>query len=175
MSEREKHDHDLTALARNDESATRRVSLRSGYAIETAPSGGGEVLTIYATDGQACLEIVLTPAGPIVQVRAAALRVAAEGALSLECEQFVVRAERDIRMQAGSSIVQSAGDNVETSAGGLISSEGHAQHLRARLGDVRLQANDDVELDGERILLNSPKDPRHVALDAGSSRPVEPK
>ena len=39
--------------------------------------------------------------------------------------------------------------------GGRASLEAHDVRIQARRGDVAVKANDDVRLDGERVLLNS--------------------
>jgi hypothetical protein len=48
----------------------------------------------------------------------------------------------------------SSGGSIGVRAEGDIVSEARAQIIRASAGDVRVVANDDVVMDGERIKLN---------------------
>jgi uncharacterized protein (DUF2345 family) len=139
-------------------SSSSRTELELGYALESKQGEGRGVLTLYAADGQACLEIVLTPKGPVVHLRTSALKISADEDIEMGCERLTVHAKKDIRIHAGGHLVQSADGDVGVRAGGLLATEGHAQDIRARMGDVRIAANDDVEVDGERIRLNSPKE-----------------
>src|SRR5690349_4133671 len=61
---------------------------KSGYAVAVDRTQGGEMLTIFAADGNACLEIALTPGGLVVQLRSAALKIAAAGEIELGCKQL---------------------------------------------------------------------------------------
>lgn len=134
------------------------LRLHEGYAMQLVGGSDGErkVLRLKAPDGRVCLTISLSAAGPVVELSAAALSVATEGDLTIDCERFQVNARRDMALVAGGSIAQDAGGNVTTRADGDIMTEAVAQQHRARLGNVDLIANDDVSLDGERVRLNCP-------------------
>ena len=57
-----------------------------------------------------------------------------------------------------------------------LAREAHAGRLHARRGDLELTANDNVSLDGERLLLNSPKAAVPTpALVLEELRALEPK
>lgn len=110
-----------------------------GYVLRSVENE--RAIELYAPDGQICVQITLTPDGPRVELRAVALAVHTERALSIRCRDFEVCAERDIVLRAV----------------GEIHSEAATQHHAASQGDIRVQAMHDVQLDGDRILLNSPK------------------
>ena len=129
---------------------------RSGYTVSAAAEAGGELLTLRAPDGRLCLKIVLLPEGPVVEVSAQSVRLATSGELRVDCERLAINVRKEAAIQAGELRQTIAGD-VHLRAGGAIESEADRQHLRARLGDIALAANDDVCLDGERVRLNSPK------------------
>ncbi len=127
----------------SDDNETRALALRRGYAIESADDGDErEVLRLRAPDGRICLKIILTPTGPEVEIASASLSIATDGDVNVACGRFAVDARGGIALRAG--------EDLET--------EAFAQRHRARRGDILLKANDDVQLDGERIRLNSPRD-----------------
>ncbi|MCY1060896.1 MULTISPECIES: hypothetical protein [Nannocystis] len=157
--------------------ATTSMTFRAGYSLESLAGPRGDVLSIKAPDGKIFLKISLLPEGPAVELQSVSLAVAASGDLSLDCRRLAIHAEDGVAIRTGGDLVQVAQGDVRVAAGGVIDTEGHAQHLRARRGDVQLTANDDVALDGERVRLNSPKAglrPRE-ALQAQTPGQLEPK
>ena len=107
------------------------LALHGGYGMVVADDR--KMLRLTAPDGRVCLQIVLGPDGPAVQLSAASLAIAADGDVSVDCERFHVNARQEIVTEAV------------------------AQHHRARLGGIDLVANDDVCLTGERVRLNDPR------------------
>jgi hypothetical protein len=116
-------------MSEEDEQGSK-LTLHGGYAVEALSER--KLLQLTAPDGRVCLQIALGPQGLSVQLTAAALAVATEGDVSVDCERFLVNARQEIVTEAV------------------------AQHHRARLGGIDLVANDDVSLKGERVRLNSP-------------------
>lgn len=123
------------------------VHLDHGYRLRY--SERARALELHAPDGRMCVQIVLAPEGPRIELHAASLAVRTERELAIECDRL------DIRTAAGLSL--KTGGDLDLGAAGRLRSEAFAQHHIARRGDIQLQANDDVQLDGERIRLNSPK------------------
>jgi hypothetical protein len=138
--------------ARNDAA----IVSRTGYVLGLTDDGGTDVLTVAAPDGQLCLRVVLGPLGPMVEVQAASLRLAASADIRVDCERLELNAREQMILRSG-EINTVADRDVRIRAGGLIESEAFAQNHRARLGNFELKANDDVVLDGEQIRLNSPR------------------
>ncbi len=128
--------------------------LKYGYAVRVQK---GDLIEVVAPGGELCLSIRLDAAGPIVEVRAAALKVATEGDLSLDCDRLEVKARQDISFISGGGIVQDARGDVIVRADGEIATEAEGQQLHARRGNVDIRANDDVMLEGERVKLNGPR------------------
>lgn len=120
------------------EARRRVVRLRSGRSVEVEEGDDGESLAVRAPDGRIELSVRLTDRGPVLSLRAARLVLEGEHAVDVECEDFRVRARNAL----------------DLSAGGDARVEGHGVLLESRRADVSLQANDDVRLDGERVLLN---------------------
>ncbi len=97
-------------------------------------------------DEQIRFSIRFTHDGPIVDVCAAAVEIGQVGRLSAKCDSFVVEAKDRIELKTEGTIIQSAKENTTLEAKSL--------DLKAKLGDIRLCANDDVQLLGDMILLN---------------------
>lgn len=148
------------------------LALRSGYSIQAIESPQANVVHLKAPDGRICVTIALRPEGPAVEVRAGSLAIVAEGDLRIDCGRLSIRAEEDLAIRAGRDMV--------VSAEGALTTEASSQHIKARLGEVRVQANDDVRLDGERIRLNSPPPARpapglpRVPVSPGAAPPDKP-
>lgn len=133
----------------------RDLALAEGYSA--LASKAGDRLDVKAPDGRVCLSIQMTPDGPRVEISAAALAVTATGTLSLAADTLRLDARRDLAITTG-------GD-VRIEAAGALVTRAVEQRIEATLGDVRIGANDDVRVDGERVLLNAPEAPRLRRLE----------
>ena len=159
-----------------DADATPAIaSSASGYQIRAFGDADRELVTVTAPDGRLCLSIALGADGPVVEVHAQALRFASQGLLRLDCDRLEINAARETTLRTGALVQEVAGE-VRTRAGGAVDVEAHSHRLRSRRGDIQLCANDDVSLDGERVLLNSPRPATLVAPEpVGARAPVEAK
>jgi hypothetical protein len=149
--------------------------LRLGYALRVADSASGDsVLSLQDRDGRLLMRLTLTSDGPVLEIESRSLAITSHGPLRLDCERMEINAERDVTIRA-QHLRQEVREDAALAAGGLITTEGLAQHHRARLGDMTLRANDDVCLDGERVRLNSPQPARPVPPeDLAVALPVLP-
>lgn len=129
------------------DNAGQAMALASGYAVESPDRA--RLLQIRAPDGRICLRITLLPTGPMVELSAASLAIAAEGDVRVDCQHLEIDAAKGVAIRSG--------------------------------GDVQMEANDDIFLDGERVRLNSPRTPaeeekRKRLLAAGrDGHPALPK
>jgi hypothetical protein len=154
--------------------AGQAMALASGYSVESPDRA--RLLQIRAPDGRICLRITLLPTGPMVELSAASLAIAAEGDVRVDCQRLEIDAAKGVAIRSGGDITQVAGGNVELRAEGELSAEAFAQRFEARRGDIQMEANDDIFLDGERVRLNSPRTPaeeekRKRLLAAGRDNP----
>ena len=101
-----------------------------------------------APDGPLCLTIRLGKDGAAVEIHGAELHLHTQKKLRLEGEHVEVVAHKSLELRSGGPIEQ-------TSAG-AVSSTALEHQLRSTHGEIRLMANDDVSVQGERIRLNSP-------------------
>jgi hypothetical protein len=123
---------------------TVRVTMGS-HVLLVESTGSGGSLRLVGPDGAQPLEVVVGPEGAVLHLRSG-LTVAVDGQLALRADAISLQAQTAMDISSGGSIgVRAEGD---------IVSEARAQIIRASAGDVRVVANDDVVMDGERIKLN---------------------
>lgn len=104
--------------------------------IEAA--GDGHHLRLVGPGGGQSVEIVVTPQGPVLRL-GSGLRLELAGPLTVDADQIALHGRSGVSLTSGGEL------NIEATT-----------HLNARtqLGDVRVKANDDLRLDGERVLMN---------------------
>jgi hypothetical protein len=111
--------------------------------LERTDNGG--LLKLASSDGSQPLEIEITPAGAVLRL-GTGLAITVAGNLALNGETLSIHANKHLALSSDGGLdIRVAGD---------MSSQAEAHIIAARLGDVKLEANDDVVLRGERIKMN---------------------
>ena len=105
-----------------------RIALGAYQLIFERTPGGGAV-RLVGEDGAQPIEIEVTPAGPVLRLRAG-LAIAVDGALDLTADRLSLHGRAALSLASDGAVDIRSG------------------------GDVAMQANDDVRLNGERIKLN---------------------
>ncbi|HEY2731002.1 MAG TPA: hypothetical protein VGK52_13755 [Polyangia bacterium] len=106
---------------------------------------GGGVLKLMAADGSLPLQITITKEGAVLHL-GRGLSVLVDGPVALEMEALSIHAHQGIDVKTdGPMAIRANGD---------LLTEGAAQTIVARKGNVDVTANDDVTLHGERIKMN---------------------
>lgn len=117
----------------------RELELASGRSVVCrSVAGSCDEVTIRGPAGDVLLEVALTPAGPVLRFHAAQVQLDCQGSFKVRCESFEVQTTGDIVQQAG----------------GNLRAESNEMSLEARRGNVDVRANDDVNLNGERVRMN---------------------
>lgn len=121
------------------------VPIGAGWSAALVPTAGGALLRVGRGAGEPTLEIVvaLTSEGPVLRARAAAMEIETDGDLIARCDRFRVEARQ----------------SVELISGGDLQARGRTVGIEATHGDARVHANDDVQLQGENVLLNCDRTP----------------
>jgi hypothetical protein len=124
----------------------KALAVRLGtHVLHIQRTKDGGTLRLEAGDGDQRLEIEVSPNGPVVRL-GTSLSITVDGALSIDADTISLRARRAMNLASGGPLTIVA-------AGDLVSSA-ESQEIRGTLGDVRIAANDEVVVDGERIKLN---------------------
>lgn len=122
-----------------------RVIPVDDYRLTVERSEQGSCIRLVDRAGAEPLRIELRPEGPVL-VLGSGLAIAVAGDLQFAADRVAIHAREGIELHSG-------GDTLLRSEGDLVT-EAREQRLSARRGDVRVEANDDVKLLGERIRLN---------------------
>ncbi len=122
------------------------LALVGDQRLVVASDRGSSLLQIIDRTGQVSLTIVVTPDGPVLKVEGKRLIIQAEGDLGLEAEHLVLHARQQL--------VLSSGGDVAVRAAGDMQLNARIHNISATLGNVNVKANDDVRLNGERVLVN---------------------
>lgn len=109
--------------------------------------GGDGVLEVRAPDGRIEVSVELGPSGPRLRISAADLDIEALGTVRVACADLELRASRTASLVAENGL-----------------------RLESAKGSVALQAHDDLDLDGERILLNSDVQPMALSWEEHEAR-----
>ncbi len=118
-------------------------------------AGGISTIQLARSDGPIEVEIVIRPEGPVVRVRAAELELATTGPMVLACEDFSLHARGSLELRADGDLSHFVAGDLQSVAAGELRLDAKALRARARQGQLRIEASDNVRIDGERVLLNS--------------------
>lgn len=137
------------------EPAPQRLALASGRIVEADEDGKGlDRLTIRSATGEVELQICMTEKGPLLRFRAADVELEATRDVKVHCEEFHVKAEKHIVQESGGDLRQRIGGQADVKVRGRMTLAARDTRVQAKRGNVQIEANDDVELLGERIKLN---------------------
>ncbi|HVT09946.1 MAG TPA: hypothetical protein VHO67_20930 [Polyangia bacterium] len=134
---------ELEAKARMDREV---VSLSGRHQMVVIRDPAGDVVRFLAPNGDATFSVLLTKEGPVLRFEGASLVLQAAGTLAVEAER--------LELTGRSGLTLKTGGDLDIQADGAIASEARVQTVTATHGDVRVQANDDVKLVGERVRVN---------------------
>jgi hypothetical protein len=152
------------------------MHLRSGRSISVTEVGGEEQLEVRAAGGTVLLSMRLTDEGPVVSLSGASLSISAAKTLSLSAETLRLSASADISIEAGGALVQKSAGPALREIGGLDRTTAAEVEVDVHPGGISLRANDDVDIVGERVRLNSEDPPMPQTWEEHRARhalPVE--
>ncbi|MBK9259040.1 MAG: hypothetical protein IPM54_04320 [Polyangiaceae bacterium] len=137
------------------DTTTQRMALASGRVVEADVEGPGrDRLTIRSSTGEVELQICMTEKGPLLRFKAADVELEATRDVKVKCEEFHVHAEKQIVQESGGDLRQRIGGQADVKVRGRMTLAARETRLQAKRGNVQIEANDDVEVLGERIKLN---------------------
>ena len=154
ISERQEQISKIVSLVENIEPSQETV-FATGRQVTLAQQGEEDQLIVTNPEGEIELSVRFTSTGPVLNFSSASIRMKTPGLIDMDCGQLKIRAKNGIDLKTeGNFEQQIEGQNIVRCQRGSIHEAGSVT-LRAQKGDVRLKANDDVKIDGERVLLNS--------------------
>lgn len=126
--------------------SVRSLELSGGQRLLLERSPCEDVVSFVGRDGRVSVVIHVTEQGPVLRFEGARLAIQAAGELSLEADHLSLHARKGLRVSSGGNLALHASGDLESTA--------RIQTITADLGNVSLKANDDVKLNGERVLVN---------------------
>jgi hypothetical protein len=121
------------------------LELRAGRRVVLERTADDDRLRLVAAGGEVLLEILVTDRGPVLR---------AAGSLTLEAPDHLTLEGRKVTVRGREGIEVVSGGDLQIEARGDLHSRARLQTITADLGDVKVKANDDVRLNGERVLVN---------------------
>ncbi|NVB37693.1 hypothetical protein G6O69_07600 [Pseudenhygromyxa sp. WMMC2535] len=135
------------ALDSRDAAGTEEIALHGEHTLEIRRSAEQDLLEVTGPTGVAGLCISIDAEGISLQVTGTKVTLATRGALAIRADELALHGNRGVTITSDA--------DASFRAAGDIHTEGRIQTIRARLGNVNVEANDDVKLEGERIKLNA--------------------
>lgn len=115
-------------------------ALAAAHTLQIERSPGTDELRILDPGGKLSLSIRVSERGVELQLSGADLVLRSTGEIALDAEVIRMRGRTAIELDGGQALALRA----------------EQQTITATRGNVDIEANDDVALDGERIMLNCP-------------------
>lgn len=126
--------------------AGRSIDLVGRQRLLLLHENGLDRLQILAPDGRLRLTIEVTERGPVLSFEGPALTLCASGEMAFEAERLTLHGRKGVCVTTGGDLV--------LDAAGDLASRARIQDVEARLGNVNVRANDDIRLNGERVMVN---------------------
>lgn len=124
----------------------QELELRGEQRLRLERGPDGDLIQLCDARGRLTLSIQVTDSGPVLRFEGGGLRIQAAGELTLEAEELHLHGRAGLDLTTGGDLA--------LVADGDLASEARIQEIRARLGNVNIAANDDVRIDGERVMVN---------------------
>jgi hypothetical protein len=126
--------------------ATNTLELIGGQQLQLERLPDANIVKVIGPEGAVKLTIYVTPSGPVLHIDGDGLEIRCSGALAIDAQHLILRGREGLEL--------STGGDAAVRCDGDLHVEARAQTFSAELGDVKVRANDDVILDGERIRMN---------------------
>lgn len=126
--------------------AINNLELIGGQRLQLERLPDANVLKVLGPGGAVKLTIYVTPSGPVLHIDGDGLEIRCSGALAIDAQHLILRGREGLELSTdGDAAVRCKRD---------LHVDARAQSFSAELGDVKICANDDVILNGERIRMN---------------------
>jgi hypothetical protein len=128
------------------EISPRRIELTGRHELVVELAGERNLVSLLGRDGQVCLAIEITEAGPVLRFEGTNLKLCVGGDLLIEADRLSLHGRTEVALHSGGDIRVHADRD--------LTSQARVQSIRSELGNVNVKANDDVCINGERVRVN---------------------
>jgi uncharacterized protein (DUF2345 family) len=133
--------------------AEQELRLSSGHVVR-ADAAERSRLTVHAPDGSVQLSVSFTANGPVLRFESAELELSAPKQIRIDCDRFDVRTRERVLLQSDGDIEHAAGRDALIHAQRNLTATAPDLNLVAHDGRVCIDARQDVDVHGAKILLN---------------------
>lgn len=148
----------------------RTVSLVSGRSLEVSEHGREERIQVRSPEGQVLLSLRLTDEGPVLSLSGVSLEIAADKRLTLACDTLCIQAAGDASIDVGGSLRERVEGSAIREVGKASVERAREVKVEASPGGVVIEGNDDVNIRGERVRLNSEDPPMPLTWEEHRER-----
>lgn len=142
-------------IQKTEEHLKQEIKLSGGRLLKLdSHEALGDRITLWNPEGKIELQIIISEKGPILQFQTADLHIHSKGRIQLECEDFQVHAHHEIKQISEGNFYQQVAGNTDIEVKGDFRTEARICSLSATRGNINFNANDDIKMKSERILLN---------------------
>ncbi len=136
----------MTTVIRKEPSKETTVTLSGDHTLRVIRESSEDRLEIADAHGRVMLTIRMSEKGPCIELQGAQLTLKTTGQLRIDADRCHIHGRRGLALTSGGDVVLHTPGDLHSSA--------RIQNIRATLGNVNVQANDDIRLNGERVLVN---------------------
>jgi len=128
--------------------------LKKGHSVAIIEKNKKDLIQVRNAQGVTLFTIEVSDEGTNLNIEAENINIKANKTLHLSGENIDLESKKDLYLKSkgdfnqyvkGNKTIETQGENIETAK---------TQYIKAYLGDVKLKANDDIKLNGERVKLN---------------------
>jgi len=126
--------------------ASSTLELAADHLLTVERTLDSDVVRISGPDGAVGITVRVGPGHLSLDLGEGTVAIHSAGSLTIDAERLTLRGRK--------GVVVESGEDARVEAAGRLVSVAEDQELEATLGDLRVRANDDVVIDGERIRMN---------------------
>ena len=125
---------------------TQKVELTGNQQLIIERNETNDLLQIVSEKGQISLSVEITSKGPVLHFEGCGLKIKSDQNLSVDAQ--------NVHIHGRDSVVITSNKDTSIIAAKDLHTYARIQNIKAALGNVNVKANDDIKLNGERVLVN---------------------
>ncbi len=148
-------------IERETQFPTTRIIQESHEFVREFPNGislylgfNSQKMELIHDNGNIMLSIDLSGNNPIVNISTGTLNIDCENELNFGAKNINIHSKENISIHSRGDLIENIEGNHFEYTKGDHYDEAKVQSIKAQLGNVNIDANDDVKLNGTMILLN---------------------
>lgn len=137
-----------------DRKDREKLAFKNGCKLVIDRRGIEESISLIGKSGNIEVTIEMTEKGSLIKFSGAQIQLRAKEKIEINSPNVEINAEKRIDIQTNGDFHQRIQGDFHQRIQGDAFRAARVQNIHADLGDVKIKANDDLRLDGERIKLN---------------------